>query len=138
MPNDVAEKKDSLATNAKNKLATVSHGPSLIQLMAAKYEIAPEKFLETLRATVIKPDRNGRVATNEEIAAFLIVAHEYNLNPFIREIYAFTAKGGGVVPIIPIDGWVTLINRNRELDGIEFVDRFDGEGDLMAITCRIH
>jgi phage recombination protein Bet len=135
---DKEEKKDSLAPKGKAELAPRPQGPSLVQAMAAKYEIAPDKFMETLRGTVIKPDRNGRVASNEEIAAFLIVAQQYNLNPFIREIYAFTAKGGGVVPIIPIDGWVTIINRNRELDGIEFEDRLDGEGDLIAITCRIH
>lgn len=128
----VDKKKDALA-------AQVPQGGGLIQNMSAHFNIEPQKFLEVLRGTVIKPDAQGRAATNEEIAAFMIVADKYGLNPFIREIYAFRGKGGGIVPIIPIDGWITIINRQESYQGVDFIDKLDPEtGELLAVTCRMY
>ena len=86
-----------------------------------------------MKATVFP---SGSGVTNEQLAAFLIVARQYGLNPFIREVYGFPGKGGGIIPIVSIDGWTSLINRQRYLDGIEFEDHLEN-GKLAAITCRI-
>ncbi len=85
-----------------------------------------------LRATVCK----GNVS-REEFAAFLLVAKEYRLNPLTKEIYAFPAKGGGIQPIVSIDGWCRIINEHPALDGIEFDDVLEG-GNLIAVTVRIY
>jgi phage recombination protein Bet len=74
---------------------------------------------------------------------FLQVAHQYRLNPLIRELYAFVGKGGGIVPIVPIDGWANIINSNPHYDGIEFEDRWvePGNGkapELVSVTCIIY
>jgi hypothetical protein len=71
-----------------------------------------------VRATCMPPDKKGRVPTGSEFAAFLLVAKAHDLNPLLREIYAFPAKGGGIVPIVSVDGWVNLINSHPALDGI--------------------
>lgn len=97
----------------------VENKPGLLAVMGAKYNLDPVKFLETIKATVMRPGKNGRVASNEEIAAFLTVANKYNLDPFTNEIYAFPAKGGGIIPVVGVDGFVTLINRNRDFNGME-------------------
>lgn len=106
---------------------------SLIQTMAAGYDMEPEKFAATVRATCMPNN-----STDEEFAAFLLVAHQHGLNPVTREIYAFPKKGGGIQPIVGIDGWMTLINSHPQSDGIEFQDQFDDKSKLSAITCRIY
>jgi hypothetical protein len=70
--------------------------------------------------------------------AFSIVANEYNLNPFIKQIYAFPAKGGGIVPVVSVDGWITMTNNHPQMDGIEFEDEHDEKGNLVSIACTIY
>lgn len=107
--------------------------PSLIAAMASQYQMDPKAFGDTVRATCLPP-----TASNEEFAAFLMVAKEYGLNPITREIYAFPKKGGGIQPIVGIDGWLNLINSNPQCDGMEFVDEKDAKGALVSITCKIY
>lgn len=85
----------------------------LSEIFAEKYCIDPAKILDVLKGTVMKPDKDGRTATNEETQAFLIVANQYDLNPFTREIYAFVDKKAGVVPIVSTDGWTKLIINHK-------------------------
>ena len=106
---------------------------SLIAAMASQYSMDPVQFANTVRATCLP-----REASNEEFAAFLMVAKEYGLNPITREIYAFPKKGGGIQPIVGIDGWMNLINSHPACNGMEFEDKFEDKGNLTAITCRIH
>ena len=63
------------------------------------------KAFSDVLASTIMPSPNVRP---EQITAFLMVAKEYKLNPITKEIYAFPAKGGGVQPIVSIDGWLKL------------------------------
>jgi phage recombination protein Bet len=106
---------------------------SLIAAMASQYQMDPKAFGDTVRATCMPKD-----ASNEEFAAFLMVAKQYDLNPVTREIYAFPKKGGGIQPIVGIDGWMNLINSHPACDGLEFKDEFNDQGQLVSITCLIH
>jgi len=106
---------------------------SLIAAMASEYQMDPKAFADTVRVTCLPKE-----ASNEEFAAFLMVAKSYGLNPITREIYAFPKKGGGIQPIVGIDGWLNLINSNPQCDGMEFDDEKDAKGNLVAVTCRIH
>lgn len=114
-------------------IATVTDAPrrSLLTEMATRYGMEPKAFSDTLRATVVPKE-----ASNEEFAAFLLVAREYDLNPVLKEIYAFPKKGGGIQPIVSIDGWTNMINSHPQLDGIEFDDHMEG-GKVTAITARL-
>ena len=100
---------------------------SLIVAMASRYAMEPAAFQATVKATVMPQN-----ASNEQLAAFLLVAHEYGLNPITREIHAFPSRGGGVTPVVGIDGWISLAQRRPEFDGMEF----DYTPD--AVTCRIY
>lgn len=93
--------------------------PSLVAHMASKYQVDPEKMLATLKATAFAGDKE---VSNEQMMALLVVANQYNLNPWLREIYAFPveAKKGGIVAIIGIDGWIRMVNERPELVSIEF------------------
>lgn len=105
----------------------------LLDYMADKYSLTAEEFRKTVRATC-----GLATATPEQVAAFLIVAKEYNLNPLTKEIYAFPSKGGGVVPIVSIDGWVNLVNSNPKCDGFDFQMEHDDDGKLISCTCTMH
>lgn len=115
----------------ENAVATIPQKRSIIAELSSKYGLEPSIFQKTVQLTCMPS-----TATNEEFVAFLMVCRTYNLNPILREIYAFPKKGGGIVPIVSLDGWVNLINSRPELDGIEFVEHAR-QGELEAITCRI-
>jgi len=94
--------------------------------MANKFQVPQAEMMATLKATAFK----GQV-TDAQMTALLIVASQYNLNPWLKEIYAFPDKGG-IVPIVGVDGWSRIINENPMFDGMDF------EQDDTSCTCRIH
>lgn len=104
---------------------------SALNLMAGKFSVEPIKLLATLKATVFKG------ATDDELLALVVVANSYGLNPLLKEIYAFPAKGGGIVPVVSVDGWIRMCNDHPQMDGMEFVDHHDAKGELVSVTCRI-
>jgi phage recombination protein Bet len=98
---------------------------SIIGAMADRYGFDEPSFERVLRSTVIQPVKTGgatREATREELLVFLVVANEYGLNPFTREIFAFPRKdGAGLIPVVSIDGWLNLMNRHPQFDGVDVI-----------------
>lgn len=119
-----------------NQIATIPTKSVLVS-MADRFGMEPQAFEATVRATCMKTRPGDPPPTKEEFAAFLLVAKEYGLNPLTKEIHAFTQKGGGIVPIVSIDGWVNLINSHPKCDGFEFAYEHDNNGNLVSITCRM-
>lgn len=92
---------------------------SLVVRFAERYFIEPSRLLPTLKATAFY-NADGDVS-NEQMMMLLIVADQYRLNPFTREIYAFPdKKKGGIVPIVGIDGWARLVNDQPQFNGVTF------------------
>jgi phage recombination protein Bet len=106
---------------------------SLLEVMATRYHMDPQTFATTVRNTAMPYS-----ATNEEFAAFMMVAKEYNLNPILKEIHAFPKKGGGIQPVVSIDGWVSLINQHPQLDGYTFEWTNDAKGDPVSCKCIMY
>ena len=90
---------------------------SLVQTIATKYGIATSALLPTLKATAFQSKDE---VSNEQMAALLVVANEYDLNPFTKELFAFPDRQNGIVPVVSIDGWSRIINSHPEMDGISF------------------
>ncbi len=111
-------------------ITTIDKGQSLTQRLADKFKIDRDQFIATVKATCIKDD-----CTNEQFAQFLMVADEYNLNPFTKEIYAFPSRGG-IQPIVSIDGWLKIINSHQQFDGMQFEDTLDDKGNLVTRYAR--
>lgn len=119
--------------NAQTQIATIEpQRRSVLIDMASRYGMEPQAFEATLRATVVPGN-----CSREQFAAFLLVAKEYNLNPLTKEIYAFPGKGGGIQPIVSVDGWCNLANTHPKMNGVEFDDHIDDAGKLVSITARI-
>lgn len=108
-------------------LPQANQPPSLLSKIAAKYSVDPAKMLTTLKATAFKGD-----VSNEQMMALLIVADQYGLNPWTKEIYAFPDRQNGIVPVIGVDGWARIINSHDQFDGMSFAQ--DGE----QCTCTIY
>lgn len=104
---------------------------NLISLQASKlatqFDI-PESndLVAVLKATAFK----GQVS-DAQMSALLIVANQYGLNPWTKEIYAFPDKNNGIVPVVGVDGWSRIINTHAQFDGIDFE-----QGD-ESCTCII-
>lgn len=86
------------------------------------------EVMDTLKATAFK---GGAQVTDAQMSALMIVANQYSLNPFTRELYAFPDKGG-IVPIVSVDGWSRIINEHPQFDGLEF------EQDAESCTCIMY
>jgi hypothetical protein len=112
--------------------ATAPAKVSSLAILAARLNVDADKLLATLKGTVFKG------ASNEEIMVLTVVANEYGLNPLIKEIYAFPAKGGGIVPVVSIDGWLRITNDHPQMDGLETTHEHDTDGRLVSCTCRIY
>jgi len=82
----------------------------------------------TLKQTCFK---SGTPVSDAQMTALLIVAQQYGLNPFTKEIYAFPDKGG-IVPVVGLDGWSRIINSRPEFDGMDFTQ------DADSCTCTIY
>lgn len=84
-----------------------------------------EELYQVLKATAFKGD-----VSDAQLSALLIVAKQYGLNPWTKEIYAFPDKGG-IVPVVGVDGWSRIINSNPQFDGMDFEQTAD------SCTCTI-
>lgn len=103
---------------------------SALTVMAQKFDVEPNKLLDTLKATLMPK------ASNEDLLAFVVVANAYDLNPFTKEIYAFPNRSGGINPVVSVDGWIKLMNRHPQFDGIKFTNE-DRENKLYSVTATI-
>jgi phage recombination protein Bet len=96
--------------------------------LAAKLDMGDGTgLMETLKATAFK----GQVS-DAQMTALLVVANQYGLNPWTKEIYAFPDKNNGIVPVVGVDGWSRIINSHPQFDGMDF------EQDAESCTCIIH
>lgn len=83
-------------------------------------------LISTLKSTAFK----GQVS-DAQFTALMVVANQYGLNPWTKEIYAFPDKNNGIVPVVGVDGWSRIINGHPMFDGVEF------EQDDESCTCTI-
>lgn len=102
---------------------------TLTQNMAQRFSLGdnPQELMSTLKATAFK----GQV-TDAQMTALMLVAQQYGLNPWTREIYAFPDRQNGIVPVVGVDGWSRIINENPQFDGIDF------QQDDESCTCIIY
>lgn len=97
--------------------AQLSSKNSVIFRIAERVGVTPEALQATVKATLMPAG-----ATNEQLLSFLLVADQYRLNPFLNQLYAFAAKGGGVKPMVPIDGWIKIAQDHPQYGG--FTQRY--------------
>ena len=127
----IAAQDQQIASNVA-KIEQAKARPSALEALAGKLNVSPGALTTTLKNTVFKG------ASNDEFVALVIVSNAYGLNPLLKEIFAFPAKGGGIIPVVSVDGWIRIINEHPQFDGIEFNDIVDEDGKLYAIESVIY
>src|SRR4029077_17597017 len=117
--------KQPLAQQTKDdskEVAVFNKNTGLTTRMAMKFGIEPTTFLTTLKQTAFRQrGKNNQPAvevSNEQMAMLLHIAEKYDLDPFVKQLYAFPSEGG-INPIVPIDGWLAIINRHPQLESME-------------------
>ena len=80
--------------------------------------VDPIELKNTLIATAF--NNGDKEISDAQMASLLIVAGQYKLNPWTKEIYAFPDKNKGIIPVVGVDGWSRIINSSDNFDGMEF------------------
>lgn len=102
--------------------------PRLTEQLAARLGVEGESALiDVIKATAFR----GPVS-DAQMTALLIVANQYGLNPWTKEIYAFPDSSNGIVPVVGVDGWARIINSSDVFDGMDFTS------DDSSCTCTIY
>ena len=108
-----------------------------MEAMAARLQVSTAQLEKTLKATAFKECR-----TNEEFIAAVLVANTYGLNPLLNEIYAFPSKKGGITPVVSVDGFIHLMNAQKDHDGCELIENRGemnaSKTDVTSITAKIY
>lgn len=112
-----------------NAVAVSSFTNNLATKLAERFGMdANPEIIDVLKKTAFKGD-----VSDAQMGALLVVANQYGLNPWVKEIYAFPDKGS-IVPVVGVDGWARIVNDHPQFNGAEFVMADDGS----AVTCIIH
>lgn len=113
---------------ANNIAVASSMTTTLASKLAQRFGMdANPEVLDILKSTCFK----GQVS-DAQMSALLVVANQYGLNPWTKEIYAFPDKNNGIIPVVGVDGWARIINENAQFDGMDF------EQDDKQCTCIIY
>ncbi len=126
-----------MAEQQQQSTALVTQRQGVITKFATAYDLEPAKVLSIVANTIFRANKQEDALSQEEIAAALIVCNAYSLNPFTKEIYAFRSKGKLLI-VVGVDGWAAIVNRQSQLNGIEFEEHFNDKGAIQAVTCKIH
>jgi phage recombination protein Bet len=111
-----------------NALTTLTHK------LASRFDMGDgTELIQTLKATVFK----GQV-TDAQMTALMVVANQYGLNPWTKEIYAFPDKNNSIIPVVGVDGWCRIINSHEMFDGMEFEQNDESCTCVMFRKDRSH
>ncbi|MEW4469047.1 RecT family recombinase [Parasphingorhabdus sp. JC815] len=123
-------RQDNQIMESAHRAAAARPRKSALAAMADRLQIDQKNLISTLRSTVFNK------ANDEEFAALIVVANEYQLNPLLKEIYAFPSRGG-IMPMIGYDGWVAIMNRHPQFDGYEHNEIMSGD-EFLGVETIIH
>ena len=101
---------------------------TLTQKLASRLDMGDgAELIATLKQTAFKSQ-----VSDAQMTALMVVANQYALNPWTKEIYAFPDKNNGIIPVVGVDGWSRIINSHPQFDGMKF------EQDDESCTCIMY
>ena len=105
--------------------------------LATSVGVSEEEITDVVKGMIVSAKgQHGSLATNAELTVVSGICAQYDLNPLTREAHAFIS-GGKLSVVIGIDGWLKIMNRQPNFNGIEYEYEFDGK-ELVSITTKIH
>lgn len=107
-----------------------------LSVIAQSTGTSPEEIKEVISGMIISAKaQHGAKASDGELAVVAGVCATYGLNPLVKEAHAFIS-GGKLQVMIGIDGWLKIMNRHPDFDGVEFDYEWDGK-ILSGVTTKI-
>jgi phage recombination protein Bet len=124
------------------KTAAQQKAEKLTVRLAQMYGVDPKQLYETLSNFVFRQS-DGSKPSPAEMLTVMLICEQYGLNPFAREIFAIKQRGGGILPMISVDGWMRIVHRQPNFDGVRFTtsERMVRVGDRElpeSIECSIY
>ncbi len=108
-----------------------------LAIIAQNLSVSPAEVGNTIKNMVISAKgQHGATCSDTELMVVASTCARYDLNPLVKEAHAFVSNGKLTV-VIGIDGWIKIMNRQKDFDGVEFEDNFNGD-KLTSITCKIY
>jgi hypothetical protein len=122
-PPEPKKPKNEVAVQEAKKQEKVS----LLQTMSNRLSLEPDKLLTILKTQIITVRDTDPPPTNEECALVLHTMNKYELDPMVKQIYAFRSRGKLQI-VIGYDGWVRIAKKQPDYLGIEYE-----EGPMIAV-----
>ena len=97
-------------------------------------DVSVSEIVSVMRAQVFRPGKGDQPPSDAEVAAALMVAVSYGLNPFKREIFLIPTDRG-YMPYVGVDGWATLSAGRYKSLRFTYVD--DERGNPISCTCHM-
>lgn len=91
--------------------ASAPHSPGLLEVFGERHNIPIQRVTKVLMEVAFPAAK-----TEEQLIALLVIANNYNLDPFAHEIYAFES-GGKVFPMPGRQGWNRILRRQPSYRG---------------------
>lgn len=91
----------------------------LSEALGQQFLVDPQELFKVIQTNIIAVGRDEPPATKEEVFHVMTVMQAYNLNPFVRQMYAFRSKKKLVISV-PMDGWVALAKRDSRFGGVSY------------------
>lgn len=92
-----------------------NNSTSLMARMAETLQVDAKQLQETIKKMCF----GGQNASQEEFMTLLMTAERFDLNPLLGQIWAFKSQSGLVKPLVSVDGWTQIMNRQSNFDGYE-------------------
>lgn len=105
---------------------------SIFETFATERHMQKDALISTLMKVIAPPD-----TSMEELAAFLQLAHKFDLDPFAKEIFLIKARGK-ISTYVSVDGYSRIVNRDPNYDGCEFSYDQDELGNIVSVTCQMY
>lgn len=105
---------------------------SVTARLAEKCGTTKERFYNVVKSTC-KLEK----ANNDQFEAFLMIAEKYDLNPIMKQMWAYPSNNG-IMAMVSIDGWITIVNNHPQFDGYETSVQLDDAGNPISATCTMY
>jgi hypothetical protein len=104
--------------NTPNENAQLTVRPKASQQLAALIGMEPGAMIEAIKAQCFKCD--PAKVSNEQLAAFVSIAAEMGVNPFLPDmLYAYPTSNGGILPIMGPSGVYKKLTEHPDVDSWE-------------------
>lgn len=119
------------------KTTAVAQRDSVLDQLSVRYGMETGELRTVLLDTIFQVPAKEKPFTQSEATAGLILAAQYDLDLFAKELY-ITKSGGRLMVVIGVDGWIKQCNQHPQFDGDELTFTHDEHGALISATCTIH